>query len=136
MSNRDLAEHIKALNAKSNSDFEVVSKLEHWADYDIYTPEEFDRYMLEQDYVGLHKDLYGIRPSASLKYMTDDMLKQAIDTMYDSLEAEIEDLRDYDLDELRDFVAHYEDAVEMYEDDLYDEIAEDFDDVTVTKVLH
>ena len=154
---RALVAHIEAINAKSDAWIaedpenrvagQIVTLPDHWADYDVYTPEEFDRYLLEQDYVEGYKELYGIRARVSLAYMTDEMLTQATDSIYEQLEANIEDQREYmaeddaaadNLDDwwMAETIASEDDELEAAGTE-WDDIAEDFDDVTVVKqVFH
>jgi len=139
---RDLIKHIQAMNAEAD---EWVSKdpenrvadtletlPEHWADYDVYTPEEFDRYLLEQDYIEGHKDVYGVRYRGDLDDVSDADLRDMVTKMYDFAEAEMEDLREY-IDELE---AEDTEADELEDAGTeWDEIAEDFDDVTKVKQI-
>jgi len=143
MSNsRALVKHLEALNADSEAwvaeDPEnriagmLVTVPDHWADYDVYTPEEFDRYLLEQDYIEGHKDVYGVRYRGDLDDVSDADLRDMVTKMYDFAEAEMEDLREY-IDELE---AEDTEADELEDAGTeWDEIAEDFDDVTKVKQI-
>ena len=143
MSNsRALVKHLDALNSDSEAwvaeDPEnriagmLVTVPDHWADYDVYTPEEFDRYLLEQDYIEGHKDVYGVRYRGDLDDVSDADLRDMVTKMYDFAEAEMEDLREY-IDELE---AEDTEADELEDAGTeWDEIAEDFDDVTKVKQI-
>ena len=139
---RALVKHIEAINATSEAwvaeDPEhriaglLVTVPDHWADYDVYTPEEFDRYLLEQDYIEGHKDVYGVRYRGDLDDVSDADLRDMVTKMYDFAEAEMEDLREY-IDELE---AEDTEADELEDAGTeWDEIAEDFDDVTKVKQI-
>lgn len=56
-----LAEHIAEIN-KGLSGFKMVEDPEYWNEYGIFTPEQFDRYMLISTAWGKYKDVYGVRP--------------------------------------------------------------------------
>jgi len=121
---RDLIKHINALNADSEAwvakDPEnrtagmIVDVPEHWADYDVYTPEEFDRYMLEQDYYEMYKSVYGFRPTVFMDEFSDGELLQMVDDLSEQLEAEFEDQREY-LAELEELEAEWKKDC-MFED--------------------
>ena len=151
---RALVKHLEAINAKSEAwvaeDPEnrfagsLVTVPDHWADYDVYTPEEFDRYLLEQDYIEGHKDVYGVKYRGDLSDVSDDDLSDMVTKMYEYAEAEMEDQREY-MDELEALAElEWSDRItdEMREADelalgttKWDDIAEDFDDVTKVKQI-
>ena len=157
MSNsRDLVKHIEAINSQKQEWADqdpanrfvgmLVTVPSHWADYDIYTPEEFDRYLLEQDFVSLHKDVYGFRPGSAYTEMSDDDMQASIQSFYDTIESELEDEREYlaEMEAAENLMECWmvapidlEDAELQAAGTPWDDIAEDFDDVTVVKqVLH
>lgn len=134
MSNRALIEHIEAINEQTGTN--LVTIPDHWADYDVYTPEEMDRYLLETDYRELYKDVYGVRSKLSLKDMSDEMLKQAVDELVEKLDQEFEDQRDKINEKLDQMDREWSIAqlqAETEFDGEFDDIAEEFDDTTVTK---
>jgi len=137
---RALVEHIEALNANSDAwvaeDPEnrfagsLVTIPDHWADYEIYTPAEFDRYLMEQDYLEGYKEIYGVRYNGSLNNVSDEDLCIITNRLYDTFEAEM----DYK------YETEYEDtAEEKFQNELlaagskWDDIAESFDDVSLVK---
>ena len=143
MSNsRDLVKHINAINAVSEAWVaedpehrvagELVTTPDHWAECDVYTPEEFDRYLLEQDFVSLHKDVYGVRPGPAYTEMSDDDMQASIQSFYDALEAELEDQREY-LEELADEEADWmaKVAAEVTEEAELDAAGTEWDDIDV-----
>lgn len=142
MSNsRALVEHIEAINAKTREWVaedpenrfagELVTTPDHWADYEIYTPEEFDRYLLEVDYVDGHKEIYGFRDRQDLSKYSDDELRAMTDRMYEQAEAELEDVRwleGMEDDFYNEQFARDDDSVTEWDD-----IQEDFDDILKVK---
>ncbi len=151
---RALVKHIEAINAKSEAwvaeDPEnrfagmLVTLPDHWADYDVYTPEEFDRYQTEQDFYEIYKSVYGFRPSSMLmEEYTDEELKIEVDGLYERAEAELEDVRELtefmDIEEASwemDCMFEDKEAAELHDASTkWDDIAEDFDDVTKVKQI-
>ena len=150
---RALVEHIEALNAKTEAwvaeDPEnrfagmFVTVPDHWADYDVYTPEEFDRYLLETDYIEGHKDAYGFKYRGDLSKYSDDELREMTDSMYDQAEAELEDVRwleemeaDYRLEQI-DMEDEEADILADAYGTEWDDIQEDFDaEITVKDIIH
>jgi len=152
---RALVKHIEAINAQSRAWVaedpsnriagEIVTIPDHWADYGVYTPEEFDRYLLEEDYVGLYKDVWGIRYRGDLSTVSNAELKALIDSMYTRLEAEMEDQREYfaeieaDEAEYKAGLAHsiqFEKELEEASSK-WDDLQEVFDaSATIKKILH
>ena len=142
MSSRDLIKHIEAINSQKQEWADqdpsnrfvgmLVTVPSHWAEYDVYTPEEFDRYLLEQDFVSLHKDVYGVRPGPAYTEMSDDDMQASIQSFYDALEAELEDQREY-LEELADEEADWmaKVAAEVTEEAELDAAGTEWDDIDV-----
>ena len=71
-----LLAHIRRLNAKTQAWVDespdtrmagmIVEDLSHWHNYGIYTPEEFDHYLLVCAYSDMYKSLFGVRPRGEL----------------------------------------------------------------------
>jgi len=98
MKNRALAKHIEALNSNGNSDLDIITDLEHWADYNVYTPAELNRYQHEQDYIYLFNEVNGFKPRKDLDLYTDIMLIDAVDELYNQLDLELEEIDEWDGD--------------------------------------
>lgn len=91
-----LEQHIKNLNSKARQKAEAegymllgltVSDPEHWAEYGVYTPEQFDRYMLEAAWCDAYKSAHGIRPRGiNVSDMSDDDLKERIQDCFSVIE--------------------------------------------------
>jgi hypothetical protein len=69
--NNDLLSHIRSINEAGNKSVEgeensfylgYVEDLDHWAEYGVTTPEEFDLYNARVQYYDYHKDVHGFRP--------------------------------------------------------------------------
>ena len=83
-----LLEHIKAINAEAYAEMEATKglvigifteDLEHWEEYGISTPSQFDRYLLEQTVYDMYKDVYGFRCKYSrLTEMSDQELDEEL----------------------------------------------------------
>lgn len=83
-----LLEHIKAINAEAYEEMEkteglvigmFTEDLEHWEEYGIHTPDEFDRYLLESAVYDMYKDVYGFRCKYSrLTEMSDEELDEEL----------------------------------------------------------
>lgn len=88
-----LLEHIKAINSASKKEMEeaeglvigmFTEDLEHWEEYGIHTPNEFDRYLLEQAVYDMYKDVYGIRCKYSrLTQMSEEELDEELKRLVD-----------------------------------------------------
>lgn len=136
---RDLIKHIEAINAKSREWVaedpenrvagELVTLPEHWADYDVYTPEEFDRYQMEEDYSALYKEEHGTSPRIFWDDYSDEEVKAMVQKLLDNAEAELEDQRDWMAEEAEEQA----EIDTLLEGDEYDEIQEDFDKILKVK---
>lgn len=81
----DLVKHIEAINAKTQEWIDanpgswagmITTDLEHWKEYGITTPAQYDRYMLEQAVYDTHKSAYGVKGRHyDFDNMTDEELK-------------------------------------------------------------
>lgn len=91
----------------------IAHDLAHWNSMGIFTPEDFDRYMLESRYYNMFKDVYGCRPYISAKTMSEDELNDAFARMVGG-ELTQEALRDQEfeneLDELLELGAEDRDT--------------------------
>jgi hypothetical protein len=62
----ELKAHIDEYNLKlvekGSKDFLVTNDLDHWAESDVFTVEQFEHYMAIELYVDLYKDLNGSKP--------------------------------------------------------------------------
>ena len=82
---KDLIAHIEGINAKTQEWIDanpgswagmVTTDLEHWKEYGITTPAQYDRYMLEQAVYDTHKSAYGVKGRHyDFDNMTDEELK-------------------------------------------------------------
>ena len=83
-----LLEHIKLINSASKKEMKeteglvigmFTEDLEHWEEYGISTPSQFDRYLLEQTVYDMYKDVYGFRCKYSrLTKMSDEELDEEL----------------------------------------------------------
>lgn len=81
----DLVKHIETINAKTQEWIDanpgswagmITTDLEHWKEYGITTPAQYDRYMLEQAVYDTHKSAYGVKGRHyDFDNMTDEELK-------------------------------------------------------------
>lgn len=81
----DLVKHIEAINAKTQEWIDanpgswagmITTDVEHWKEYGITTPAQYDRYMLEQAVYDTHKSAYGVKGRHyDFDNMTDEELK-------------------------------------------------------------
>ena len=69
--NTDLLTHIRKVNEAGRKSIEgnenafyigVTEDLDHWAEYGVTTPAEFDLYNARAQYYDYHKDVHGFRP--------------------------------------------------------------------------
>jgi len=82
---KDLIAHIEGINAKTQEWIDanpgswagmITTDPEHWKEYGITTPAQYDRYMLEQDVYEMHKSAYGVKGRHyDFDNMTDEELK-------------------------------------------------------------
>lgn len=85
----ELVKHIEAINAKSKEWMDanpgswigmITTDLEHWKEYGVTTPAQYDRYMLEQDVYEMHKSAYGVKGRHyDFENMTDQELKDELE---------------------------------------------------------
>ena len=81
----DLVKHIETINAKTQEWIDanpgswagmITTDVEHWKEYGITTPAQYDRYMLEQAVYDTHKSAYGVKGRHyDFDNMTDEELK-------------------------------------------------------------
>ena len=85
----ELKAHIDAANAKFIQDCKErgstfyaypTNDLDHWAEFGVFTIEQFEFDMLLSTYSDCYKDAYGIRPRIS-KDITFEQLKKAMDSL-------------------------------------------------------
>jgi len=97
----DLATHIKNINSKHKAEMEsnpnvwigmVVEDLDHWAQYGVYTPAQFDRY---QDECSLYEAVsqatsksYARTVVANTDGMSDEEFKKELDHWWNQAEVE------------------------------------------------
>ena len=89
---KELIKHIEAINAKTQKWVDedptnrwagmITTDPEHWKEYGISTPAQYDRYMLEQDVYEIHKSAYGVK---GRHYDFDNMTDQELKDEYDHL---------------------------------------------------
>ncbi|MEK9693815.1 MAG: hypothetical protein VW235_12890 [Rhodospirillaceae bacterium] len=85
----ELVKHIEAINAKSKEWMDanpgswagmITTDPEHWKEYGITTPAQYDRYMLEMDVYEMHKSAYGVKGRHyDFDNMTDQELKDELE---------------------------------------------------------
>lgn len=92
MSNRNLAKHIESLNLEH--DVHLIERLDHWADYNVYTPEEMDRYLLEEEYITLFKEVNGVKPRTDMDLLSNETLKKELDQLVGVIETNISNMID------------------------------------------
>lgn len=101
-----LVNHIEAINAKTQAWMDenpgswggmIVTDPAHWAEYGVYTVEDFERYQLETYIYDGHKDAFGVKGRHyDFKSMTLEELKAEADYISEAvgrqmeLEAEME----------------------------------------------
>ena len=88
----ELVKHIEAINAKTQKWIDedptnrwagmITTDLEHWKEYGVTTPAQYDRYMLEQAVYETHKSAYGVK---GRHYDFDNMTDQELKDEYDHL---------------------------------------------------
>ena len=109
----DLVKHIEKLNAQTkawiaedpkNRLATLMTTCEkHWADYGIYTPEQFDNYMSAYDLYEIYADKYSKGYARSKKFF--QMNKEQLDTEWKELNALEERIDERDnLSEATEFV--------------------------------
>jgi hypothetical protein len=93
----ELAKHIQSIN-KANSENLVngtfvmawVEEEDHWAEYGICTPAQFDHYALAATAYDMHKDAYGFRCSwSSMNDLSDKELQETIVRLGAEIEAQL-----------------------------------------------
>ena len=69
-----LLEHIQALNLKTKREenrgirggnfvhFYVSEDIEYWNRSGVFTPDDFERYELANEYFEIHREIYGFKP--------------------------------------------------------------------------
>lgn len=88
----ELVKHIEGINAKTQAWIDedpgnrwagmITTDLDHWKEYGITTPAQWDRYMLEQDVYEMHKSAYGTK---GRHYNFDSMSDQELRDEYEHL---------------------------------------------------
>ena len=94
-----LQNHIEAQNAKTQAWIDedpqnrwagiTVSDPEHWAEYNIFTVEQYEHYQLKMAVWEMYKDVHGFRPRhMGLSEMTTEELEAEIESLQRTVEAE------------------------------------------------
>lgn len=94
-----LLQHIQNLNAEKKAWMEAgpdrwtgmfIEDLDHWAEYGVYTVEDFERYQLEATIWDAYKDAYGVRPRhMDFKSMTTSELEAEADRIFADIEENV-----------------------------------------------
>ena len=86
----DLLKHIESINAEAQARMDAepglwcsmwTTDLDHWADYGVFTANDFDRHNLIASISDASKDLYGCR----LRLDWDEMSVEDMERMYDNI---------------------------------------------------
>lgn len=95
----ELIQHIKDRNAKSKAWMDaapgrwssmLVEDPKHWADYEIYTIDEFNHYMAQSTHYEIYKDINGISPRwMNYESMTTAEIEAENKEMYKELDDQI-----------------------------------------------
>lgn len=82
---KELNDYIEQLNAK-NKTF-LISDPDYWNSKEVYTPEQFDRYMLVAHIQELQKGIYGYcKSSVLLQDLTTARMQETLTALKSSLE--------------------------------------------------
>ena len=123
----ELVKHIEAINAKTQKWVDedptnrwagmITTDLEHWKEYGITTPAQYDRYMLEQAVYETHKSAYGVKGRHyDFDNMTDEELK---DDSTDEDKKKISELvKSRDLEDKEKQQKDYEDKKKTWQEKL------------------
>ena len=105
-----LRDHILSRNSVfAGGCFSIVVDPKHWAEYGVFTPEDFDKFMLVETYMDLYKSVYGVKPRyqyASLREASIESLKKDVIALHNQLEYDI-----IEMNEIRADDAAYEAAL-------------------------
>lgn len=86
----DLLKHIEAINAEAQARMDAdpdlwcsmwTTDLNHWAEYGVFTADDFDRHNLIAGISDASKDLYGCR----LRLEWDDLTVEELKAIYDNI---------------------------------------------------
>jgi len=93
-----LSKHIQKKNAETQTWLDenpecmagmFIEDLSHWHDYQVFTPEDFDKYLLKSNIWDAFKDLHGVRPRhMDLDNMTLEQLQAELDDLSKQFEEE------------------------------------------------
>ena len=88
--------------------------LEHWAEYEVYTVEDFERYQLETLIWEVYKDAYGCRPRhMDFKSMTLDELKAEADFLCEQANLQYEAEKAQEAADVEEFKAVVQKTIEL-----------------------
>ena len=110
---KDLIAHIEGINAKTQEWIDanpgswagmITTDPEHWKEYGITTPAQYDRYMLEQAVYDTHKSAYGVKGRHyDFDNMTDEELKDEYEHLCKVANAEYEREQKFYAEQVEEF---------------------------------
>ena len=86
--------HIQSLNANARTSgfrMTICEDPKHWAESDVTTVAEFDRYMAIATYSDTFKEVYGCRPRMSYDSLSTEEINEQINSMFEELRYEAEE---------------------------------------------
>jgi hypothetical protein len=118
-----LVKHIEELNAKTQKWMDenpgswggmIVTDPAHWAEYDVYTVEDFERYQLETYIYEGHKDAFGVKGRHyDFKSMSMEQLKEEADYISRSVKNAIEEEEKMEKEAIENFENNISNNLEM-----------------------
>ena len=119
----ELVKHIEAINAKSKEWMDanpgswagmITTDVEHWKEYGITTPAQYDRYMLEQDVYEMHKSAYGVKGRHyDFDNMTDQELKDELEHLCKVASEEYEREQKFYAEKVEEFKKLVQDTIKL-----------------------
>lgn len=92
----------------------IVEDLDHWAEYDVYTVEDFERWELETLIWDVYKDAYGYRPRhMDFKAMSIEELKEEADRLCEAANAQYEAEKAQEAADVETFKAIVQKTIEL-----------------------
>ena len=119
----ELVKHIEAINAKTQKWIDenpgswagmITTDLEHWKEYGVTTPAQYDRYMLEQAVYETHKSAYGVKGRHyDFDNMTDQELKDEYERLCDVAHEEYEREQKFYAQQVEEFKALVQKTIDL-----------------------
>ena len=91
----------------------ITTDPDHWKEYGVTTPAQYDRYMLEMDVYEMHKSAYGTKGHYDFDNMTDQELKDEYDHLCKVASEEYEREQKFYAEQVEEFKALVQKTIDL-----------------------